>query len=83
MRIPERRVAKTKVRASVDTAELGALAWGAPARHTPLAHGFSPPTARWKGSVKSPFTLGAGAEHVTVSMLFLTLSVRGIQMPTS
>lgn len=34
MRIPERRVAKTKVRAGVDTAELGALAWGPlPATH--------------------------------------------------
>lgn len=36
MRISERRVAKTKVRASVDTAEPGALAWGPPPATHPL-----------------------------------------------
>lgn len=37
MQISEKRVPKTKVRASVDTAELGALAWGG-SRPPPRAH---------------------------------------------
>lgn len=84
MQISEKRVPKTKVRASVDTAELGALAWGGSSPPppgltlTPSCTRFLPTDSSVERLSEKPIHSAGRKEHVTLALLFLSLTVRGI-----
>lgn len=81
MWISEKRVPKTKVRASVDTADLGALAWGAPVPRftlTPSCPRFLPADSSVERLSEKPIHSAGRKEHVTLALLFLSLTVHGI-----